>query len=280
MIECTSATRWAEALWYLDRLIAFDPDDALLLEERAAVYGKLGREEDRQRELARVFELGADEGLVIPRAAELGHAGRWAEAASLLARCGRTRPVSQLLAQSWGIACLNAGDRAGYREACAAFMARQGPNPTVVWNVLTAASLFAMGNEGVDDFRVATGWFEKLLAATPAPRPMYQHYFSSALGGLLLRAGRIDEAIARMNEGIAAAKEIELPTDCAYLAIAHARKRHFSEARRWLERVRTWQPDSSASFWDLEEVALLRSEAESLVFDAEFPSDPFQKSRP
>ncbi len=134
VVDCTEAGRWAEALWYLDRLIAARPDDGALHEDRAAVYGKLGREADRQAELARVFELGADEGLVIPRAAELGRAGRWAEAAGLLARCGRTGPLSRELAQACVIACLKAGDRAGYREACAAFLACLGPNPTVVWN--------------------------------------------------------------------------------------------------------------------------------------------------
>ena len=69
--ECTTAGRWAEALWYLDRLIAARPDDGSLHEEHAEVYGKLGREADRQAELTRVFELGADQGLVIPRAEEL-----------------------------------------------------------------------------------------------------------------------------------------------------------------------------------------------------------------
>ena len=62
VLDCTRAGRWAEALWYLDRLIAARPDDGSLHEDRAAVYGKLGREADRQAELARVFELGADAG--------------------------------------------------------------------------------------------------------------------------------------------------------------------------------------------------------------------------
>ncbi|HKI41139.1 MAG TPA: WD40 repeat domain-containing protein, partial [Mycobacterium sp.] len=150
VVDCTRAERWNAALWYLDRLIAGRPDDGSLHEDRAAVYGKLGREADRQAELARVFELGADAGLVIPRAEELGRAGRWAEAARLLARCGRTGPLSQGLAQAWGIACLEAGDRAAYREACAADMACNGPDPTVVWNELSAASLFALGAEGLD----------------------------------------------------------------------------------------------------------------------------------
>ena len=170
VLDCTKAGRWAEALWYLDRLIAARPDDGSLHEDRAAVYGKLGREADRQAELARVFELGADEGLVIPRAEELGRAGRWAEAAGLLARCGRTGPLSRELAQAWGIACLKAGDRAGYREACAAFMACQGPDPTVVWNALSRGLALRSGGRGPG--RLPGGrsrWFESRLSAAPAP---------------------------------------------------------------------------------------------------------------
>ena len=147
--------------------------------------------------------------------------------------------------------------------------------PTVVWNELSGASLFALGAEGLDDYRVAISWFQNRLSATPPPRPSYRHLFSNALGGLLLRAGRIDEVIARVNEGIAAAKDVEIPSDWAYLALALAQKGSLAEARRWLERLRAARPDSSASFWDLQELALLRSEAESLLFDAEFPGDPF-----
>jgi eukaryotic-like serine/threonine-protein kinase len=275
VVDCTKAERWAEALWYLDRLIAARPDDGFLHEDRAAVYGKLGREAERQAELARVYALGADEGLVIARAEELGRGGRWAEAAGLLARCGRTGPLSPVLAQAWGIACLRADDHAGYREGCAALMAYQGADPTVVWNALPAASFFALGAEGLDDYRVPMQWFESRLSAAGVLNPVIKHYFSNVLGGLLLRAGRLDEAIARVNEGIAAAKQIELPTDWAYLALAHAHKRNLAEARRWHVRLCASPP---ASFWDVQEVAVLRSEVESLLFDAGFPSDPFRGS--
>jgi tetratricopeptide (TPR) repeat protein len=280
--ECTTAERWAEALWHLDRLIAARPDDWALHEERASVYGKLGRESDRQAELARVFKLGADQGLVIPRAEELGRAGRWTEAAGLLARCGRTGPLSRELAQAWGIACLKAGDRGGYREACAAVLARQWPDPIVAWDATLAGALLAMGVQGLDDYRVPIAWFERRLAYVPVPPPIYHpYYFPSALGALLIRAGRIDEAITRLNEGTAAAKEAKFqdyPADWAYLALAHASKGNSAEARQWLERFRTFRPVPSLSFWDLQELALLRSEAESVLLDTRFPGDPFAES--
>jgi WD40 repeat protein/tetratricopeptide (TPR) repeat protein len=279
--ECTTAERWAEALWYLDRLIAARPDDWTLHEERAAVYGKLGREGDRQAELAHVFELGADEGIVTPRAEELGRAGRWAEAAALLARCGRTGPLSRELAQAWAIACLKAGDRGGYREACAAVLARLWPDPIVAWDATLAGSLLALGVHCLDDYRVPIAWFERRLADVPVPPPIYHpYYFPNALGALLIRAGRIDEAITRLNEGTAAAKEAKFqdyPTDWAFLALAHARKGNIAEARRWLDQLSSFRPASSITFWDLQELALLRGEAESLLFDAEFPIDSFRR---
>jgi serine/threonine protein kinase/WD40 repeat protein/tetratricopeptide (TPR) repeat protein len=280
MVDCTRAGRWAEALWHLDRLIAARPDDAMLHEDRAAVYGKLGREADRRAELARAFELGSDEGLVLPRAEELARAGRWAEAAGLLARCGRRGPVSRELAQAWGIACLKAGNLAGYREACAAVMAREGPNPTVVWNALSEASLLALGPGAIEDYRVPIAHFEKRLSVTPAPPPLYRHLLSNALGGLLLRAGRIDEAIARLNEGMAVAKEAEGPGDWAFLALAHARTGRFAEAGKLLDRLRVVTHDLRESFWDLQELTLLQYETESLLFDAEFPRDPFHVPTP
>jgi tetratricopeptide (TPR) repeat protein len=155
-----------------------------------------------------------------------------------------------------------------------------GPDPTVVWNALSEASVLALGPGAIDDFQEPVEWFEDWLGATPAPLPLYRHLFSNALGGLLLRAGRIDEAIARLNEGMAASNEPELPTDWAYLAVAYARAERFSEAQRWLDRLRGEPDDPRASFWDLQELDLLRVEAESLLPDAGFPTDPFQGPRP
>src|SRR5262249_39672395 len=178
VLDCTRAKRWAAALCYLDRLIAGRPKDWSLHLERAAVYGKLGREADRQAELTRGFELGADEGEVISRAEELGLAGRWSEAARLVAGCGRRGPLSRDLAGAWAIACLQAKDGAGSREACGAVVAWRGSEPTYIWTVLTAASAWALGPRGLDDYRVPIGWMERVSAVT-ASDPRWKHYSSN-----------------------------------------------------------------------------------------------------
>src|SRR5262249_17926474 len=154
---------------------------------------------------------------------------------------------------------------AGYREACAAALAWQGSDPKVIFNALSAASVFALGPKGLEDYRVPITWMESRLSAVPAPSPLGTHLCSNALGWLLLRARRLDERIVRINEGIAAAKDVEVPTDWTYLALAHAQKGKLAEARHALERLRERHPDSSFTFWDLQEIALLRSEAEALV---------------
>ena len=53
-----------------------------------------------------------------------------------------------------------------------------GPDPTVVWNALSAASLFALGAEGLDDYRVPIAWFERRLSAVPVPPPVFRHLAS------------------------------------------------------------------------------------------------------
>ena len=70
----------------------------------------------------------------------------------------------------------------------------------------------------------------------------------------------------------------DYPTDWAYQALTHARNGTFAEARRWLERLRTLRPVPLITFSDLQELGLLRSEVEGLLFDAEFPGRPGEPS--
>ncbi len=66
----------------------------------------------------------------------------------------------------------------------------------------------------------------------------------------------------------------------AHYALDCTRVRRWAEALWYLDRLRASPTDSSATFWDLQELALLRSEVESLLFDDGFPRDPFQSPEP
>src|SRR5262245_13920490 len=65
-------------------------------------------------------------------------------------------------------------------------------------------------------------------------------YFLNTLGAALYRAGRYDEAIRRLEEGIRLQGGESLPVDWAFLAMAHHRLGHRAEARRWLDRLRQY----------------------------------------
>jgi tetratricopeptide (TPR) repeat protein len=99
----------------------------------------------------------------------------------------------------------------------------------------------------------------------------------STLGAAFYRAGGFDEAIRKLEEAIQTPGD--RPSDWAFLAMAHNRLGNCREARRWLDRLRHYQPSTDpARFWDELEIRLLRGEAEVLVLlDPAFPDDPFAR---
>jgi tetratricopeptide (TPR) repeat protein len=104
---------------------------------------------------------------------------------------------------------------------------------------------------------------EAALAAYPADE---KRFALNTLGAALFRAGRIDEAIARLNESVKASGGAGVPQDWAYLAMAHHKKGDREEARRWLEKVRAHVKDEKIAFSsDLVETRILLKEAEALL---------------
>jgi tetratricopeptide (TPR) repeat protein len=98
-----------------------------------------------------------------------------------------------------------------------------------------------------------------------------RHSALNTLGAALYRAGRFEEAIRRLEEGIRLRSGGTDPEDWVFLAMAHHRLGHRDEARRWLDRFRSHRPQRVAP-----ETRLLHSEAEAVVlYDPAFPADPF-----
>jgi hypothetical protein len=67
----------------------------------------------------------------------------------------------------------------------------------------------------------------------------------NTLGAALHRAGRFQEAISRLEEGIRKRDGTSLPQDWAFLSMAHQRLGHRREARRWLDRLWTYRPSEN-----------------------------------
>src|SRR4029077_10195924 len=90
--------------------------------------------------------------------------------------------------------------------------------------------------DAVADLAVPVQMAEKALAAY---LPEQKRLALNTLGAALYRAGRIDEAIARLDESVKASGGVGVPQDWAFLAMAHHRKGNVDESRRWLEKLRS-----------------------------------------
>jgi WD40 repeat protein/tetratricopeptide (TPR) repeat protein len=188
--------------------------------------------------------------------------GRLDRAAAALAEASRWIPDDASLQRRRALVLLESGDRAGWRDACAALLARFGGtiDPRAAGEVARAWAL-APGPAG----------------DPAAPLRLAEAAAVSTLGAALYRAGRPAEAIGRLEEAIRARGDQGDPRDWAFLALAHHRLGQRAEARRWLDRLREHRPsEDPARFWDESEVRLLRSEAEAVILhDSAFPDDPF-----
>ena len=128
---------------------------------------------------------------------------------------------------------------------------------------------------GADDPSAAVRLAETSLAksATPAAASAALN----TLGAALYRAGRLDDASARLTEGIARRGGREEPEDRAFLAMISRRKGDRPEALRRLEQLAGAGEPSPHDLWGDRQVELLRNEAEALIRPVlpDLPADVF-----
>lgn len=199
--------------------------------------------------------------------------GRPQQAATRLAEAVQMMPDDPQLRRLVGLALLWSGDWSGWRRSNAVLLDRFGGTS----NARTAKEVTetcVLGSEGTPDPDVPVRLAELCLKA--APETDKADYLNT-LGSALYRAGRFDDAIRRLEDGIRLRNGESMPTDWAFLAMAHQRLRNHDEARLWLDRPRNRQPSADPSeFWIELEIRLLRSEVEAVVlYDPIFPADPF-----
>jgi tetratricopeptide (TPR) repeat protein len=190
-----------------------------------------------------------------------------------LALAIRLEPENLQRRYSHALSLLALGDHAGMRQACGYLLARYGtasdPNiaNNVAWDCVLAPGAVANRTAPV---RLAE------LAVNDAPEGEKPNNLNT-LGAALYRAGRFEQAICRLQEGIRKRGGASLPQDWVFLAMAHHRLGHDTEARRWLDRLRAHQPKVNLNaLWTELEIRLLRSEVEALIlYDPVFPANPF-----
>jgi tetratricopeptide (TPR) repeat protein len=223
---------------------------------------------------ARPFNLS----IILQWGAMYADRGLWDEAAALYARAVERYPDVSPLHEQLAIARLLARDLPGYRAACAAMLERFKPidDSTAAIRVARACSLAPA---------VVTDLPGLIQVAERSTRWVASNEW--AVGAVLFRAGRLEEALERFERAQKASPH--RARDWLFLAMIHGRLGHTSEAGRSLQQADQWiiEADRAASGTEKEgprwtnlterpAILLLRSEAESMIrFDPVFPTAPF-----
>jgi tetratricopeptide (TPR) repeat protein len=289
---------WEDALIDFTKAIAERPDDAALYWERGRVYArffewdKIGADFAKALDLPSVtpsergrayFELvewpkAAAKTLALrPKEVELRmrqgifFAGRglWDEAIGI-EKALALHPRPPRLQE----ACLRllAGDKAGYRQACADLLKqyKQKNDAALAYEAARACNLAA---GAVDDPRQVIELARTALAAQP--NSAWRLY---VLGTAHYRAGQFEPAIKFLESSLKAEPGWKTPAvSWLVLAMATDKLGRQTESRRWLDRAVQWLDKVAREalvkapgplpmiWWDWAELQILRREAETLI---------------
>ncbi len=218
--------------------------------------------------------------LLLARGEHLATLGQWARATAAYRRALQLRPDNYQSRYHQILALLAIGDRDGLRQASSDLLdrfhdttnsqtagARSRAANTVAWSLALAPCI-------VSDTATPLRLADLAVNGFTADQ---KHIALNTLGAALYRAGRFEDAIRRLEEGIKLRNSEEEPGDWPFLAMAHHALGHRDESRRWLDQLRDHQPSADPNrFWHELEIRLLQSEAEAVVlYDPIFPADPF-----
>jgi WD40 repeat protein len=271
--------RPADALRLLDRAVAARPGDWLAYSLRAEVLAKLGRTADREADLARAIERGADIPFLLRLAVERSRAGRWAEAVALYDRAIAMGTIPYEVWNEAATAHLEVGDEAGYRRVCEVMRGRHPAAIPEIFVRANLASVLTLGPGGIGDDGKGLAWIENLPAAAPPTRKDIKRGFQQVSGALLFRAGRSAEAIGRIREAIETGDGKASFDEAVLLAMLASQAGEGAQARAMLDRLGDVGPDgpSSDAWWSVQARRLLRREAIRMILDPGFPADPFAR---
>ena len=229
--------QWVQAVDCYSKAIVLAPDDAVIWNKRAVAESALGQHEKAIADLSKAVALQP--------AASLYWSNRASEYVRLSAMDKATSDYAKAVElnsnriEAWRgheLACLAAGDSNGYQQACGEILYRfaiaNQPEQAedTVWSCVLAP-------DALTDFAEVL----KLAEAVADSRPR-DFVALSALGAAQYRAGDFDKAAQQLVEAQAAytpADDVRQPlaANWIFLAMAHERLGHASEAKQWLEKA-------------------------------------------
>jgi serine/threonine protein kinase/WD40 repeat protein len=266
-----AAGRKEAALWNLDRAAALTPGDWTLYALRAGLTKGARAVADEDE----AIRLGAEPKMIEGAADRAAGSGDWKRAAALLTTMARNPDFPMATRYLQAVACLKAGDAAGYRAACAG-MAKRLPrgDPKMSHHESNmAAAATTLGPGATDNWKRTLGWTEHALSrlveiekARPQLKELIRrerHRFLSTRGAVLYRAGRFEEAAKVLREGMSLHPDASEFNDSLFLALVEHRLGHAAAAKEAAAKARAVPRPGAA--WDRAEVELLAAELDAAV---------------
>jgi len=260
--ECEMCGDWHGAAWHLDHLLASQPNDPRLLllrgDAKAGMSDWLGALADYTH---------AAEGAPDDWDTHLhrGHAHaqlrQWQLAAADFNRNRDIGPDDPRAWQEYALACLAAGDEAGYRSACADLLRRFGSAENVATARL-AVWTATLAPRAIADPGLLVAVAERGVQARPK-----SILYRLTLAAALLRAGKSAAAIMQLLAALPDAGD-RTPRALLLLTLAYQQAGKPDEARQTMDRVleslneAAQEREAPSSWVSRMELELLRDEAE------------------
>lgn len=257
--------RWQAARWCLEHLIAAEPDDWQLYVDRAEVYGKLDNTAEREADLDKAIQLGANQAVLARLADERAQTRRWAEAAALYARVLQQAPANLGVVYRLALLRLRLQDSAGYRKLCNGISRNLPSGPAAVQVLNLIAWICCLSPDAVNDYQPLLQRLRDGLESLPEPLADQRPELLNTQGALEYRLGQYAKARQTLEEAIKL-RGRPVPQDLVFLAMIHHRLGDASEARRLLQQAQLPSPETrSEQIWQQLEQQLLYAEAQALL---------------
>ncbi len=252
---CEAAEQWFAAAWHLGRLVALRPDRADLGGRQARAFAEQGAWGPAADAATRAIALNPGDWQVWQqRGRARGELKQWDDAVADLNQAFALKDEPQRRSTLAALVHLAAGDREGYRRACAEALAQTGGSPDAATARWVAWASVLAPDAGTDPAAVVR-FAERALSDSPN-----RVTGLTVLGAALYRAGQYDKAVERLRE--AAKSSADAPVTWLFLALAERRRGQTAAARQAYDNaVRAAQGAAPQTWQQREEWRVLSAEA-------------------
>jgi WD40 repeat protein/tetratricopeptide (TPR) repeat protein len=250
----TERKEWAETAADASKALELGANELVTLTQRAVAFIRLGRYEQAIADYTRLLERHPDRrGSWSARGFAYAALGRWDRAEADYAKAHEVGTAPSFEYQRV-LLRLAVNDLPGYRNACAGLLKWGGPNPNPDAAQWIAWACVLLPDAGADPARLVQ-LAERAALDAPKNRDSLL-----VRGAALCRASKWAEAVAVLNDALAASRSAQVPAESSersspqafdgtnyemlYLAIAHHHLGHAAEARQWLDKGTRWMEEA------------------------------------